>query len=413
LNPLEMQCLKDEGRCFHCKQTGHTSRRCPKKQEGECSSCSADSSKETDDKDSKTVVGESTQTWKPNGHGNVHVTRQGEDGQQVWAKYIHFETVGSEPMVYGIMDEDEAIYEEPLRAAPCYDTFPFPAPTEGSYHAFLNVHDFDRTAIKEVEALEDHGILAELYRYKRYELEETSIRHEEVQERLALDMKERWRLLQRKLLEAKKREVIQKLKEAKVQGRLLERRYAQQASKEQINGELELIGSSQKKEIRSIAIQTLEVRTCLYCGEASHESIICSQPHFRCTKLGGCHVKDTHQWFYPQTRCLASPSHPSELKDKKYRAWTKHVETEESTDLCHDETRDPKRQKRTRNDEEGGQALEVLMCRGQALEDLMRPWIATHVEERSSSTRYSQKERESRPKVSRPRYQIIRQQGPL
>jgi len=50
-----------------------------------------------------------------------------------------------------------------LRATPCYDTFPFPAPIEGFYHTFLNIHDFDRTAIKEVEALEDHGILAEVY----------------------------------------------------------------------------------------------------------------------------------------------------------------------------------------------------------------------------------------------------------
>src|SRR5712672_2782656 len=182
LNPLEIQRLRDEGRCFYCKQMGHTSRRCPKKQGGKRPPCSDDSSKGMDDEDSNMGVGESNQTWKPNGHGNVHVTRQGEDGQQAWAKYIRFETVRGEPMVYGIMDDDEAIYEEPLRAAPCYDTFPFPTPIEGSYHAFLNVHDFDRTAIKEVEALEDHGILAELYQYKRYELEETSIHHEEVQE---------------------------------------------------------------------------------------------------------------------------------------------------------------------------------------------------------------------------------------
>jgi len=179
-------------------------------------------------------------------------------------------------MVYGIMDNNETIYEEPLRATPCYDTFPFPAPIEGSYHTFLNVHDFDRTALREVEALEDHGILAEVYQYKRYELDETRIHHEEVQEQLALDMKERRRLLQRKLLEAKKREVIQKLKEAKVQGRLLEQRYAQKASEERISGELELVEGSQKKETRSIAIQTLEVDVCLYCGKTSHESVTCT-----------------------------------------------------------------------------------------------------------------------------------------
>src|SRR5712672_3351854 len=275
-DPQEMRRLKEEGRCFHCEQTGHLFKQCPKKQNRQQPPYSRGSSEVMDNEDSSTVVGEPSQTWKPNGHGNVHVTRQGEDGQQAWAKYIRFETVRGEPMVYGIMDDDETIYEEPLRAAPCYDTFPFPAPIEGSHYTFLNVHDFDRTAIKEVEALEDHGILAELYRYKRYELDETSIRHEEVQERLALDMKEQRRLLQRKLLEAKKREVIQKLKEAKVQGRLLEQRYAQKASEEQIGGELELVTGSQKKETRSVAIQTLEVDACLYCGKTSHESVTCT-----------------------------------------------------------------------------------------------------------------------------------------
>ena len=301
-------------------------------------------------------------------------------------------------MVYGIMDNDETIYEEPLRAVPCYDTFPFPAPTEGSYHAFLNVHDFDHTAIKEVEALEDHGILAELYRYKRYELEETSIRHDKVQERLALDMKEQQRLLQRKLLEAKKREVIQKLKEAKIQERLLEQHYIQKASERRINGELEPVEGSQKKETRSIATQTLEVDVCLYCDRTDHESVVCPQPHSRCTKLKGCYVEDMHPWFYPRTRCLALPSYPSSGREgNKHRAWTKQVETKEDAALSHSETREPKRQKRTRNDGERGQALEDLMC----------PWIATHIEERSSSIHYHQEEGEPQPKVSQPRYQII------
>ena len=354
------------------------------------------------------MVGEPSQTWKLNGHGNVHVTKQGPGEQQDWAKYIHFETVNGKPMVYGIMDNDETIYEEPLRVAPCYDTFPFPAPIEGSYHAFLNIHDFDRTALKEVEALEDHGILAEVYRYKRYELDETRIRHEEVQERLALDRKEQRQLLQRKLLEAKKHEVIQKLKEAKVQGPLLEQHYAQKASEERIGRELELVEDSQKKETRSIAIQTLEVEVCLYCGETSHESVACLQPHSCCTKLKGCCVGDTHLWFYPRTQCPASPSHlSSEQKGKEYQAWTKQVETEEDMALSHNDAREAKRQKRTRNDEE----------------DLMHPWIATHIEERSSSIRYSLGKRVSQPManrtkylgggVSQPSYQIVQQQGPL
>jgi len=272
--------------------------------------------------------------------------------------------------------------------------------------------------------LEDHGILAELYRYKRYKLEETSICHEEVQERPALDMKERRRLLQRKLLEAKKREVIQKLKEAKVQGRLLEQRYAQKASEERIGGELELVTGSQKKETRSVAIQTLEVDACLYCGKTSHKSVICLQPHSCCTKLKGCCVEDTHPWFYPKTQCPTSPSHlSSEKKGEEYRAWTRQVETEEEMTLSHNDVREAKRQKRTRNDEEGGQALEVLMRGGQALKDLMHPWIATHVEERSSSIRYSLGKRVSQPManrtkylgggVSQPSYQIVQQQGPL
>ena len=173
-------------------------------------------------------------------------------------------------------------------------------------------------------------------------------------------------------------------------------------------------GLNARKSVTSIAIQTLEVYVCLYCDKTGHESVVCPQPHSRCMKLKGCYVEDTHPWFYPRTKCLASPSYPSSgLEGNENRAWTKQVETEGDTALCRSETREPKRQKRTRNDEEGGRALEVLMRGGQALEDLMRPWIATHVEERSSSTRYSQKERESRPKVSRPRYQIIRQQGPL
>jgi len=78
-------------------------------------------------------------------------------------------------MVYGIMDNNKTIYEEPLRAAPCYNTLPFLAPIERSYQTFLNNHNFNETAIKEVETLEDHGILAEVCQYKRYELEETSI----------------------------------------------------------------------------------------------------------------------------------------------------------------------------------------------------------------------------------------------
>jgi len=91
--------------------------------------------------------------------------------------------------------------------------------------------------------------------------------------------------------------------------------------------------------------------------------------------------------------------------------------------LPHNDEREAKRQKRTRNDEEGGQALEVLMRGGQALEDLMRPWIATHVEERSSSICYSLGERVSQPManrtkylgggVSQPSYQIVQQKGPL
>src|SRR5712675_1776248 len=126
-------------------------------------------------------------------------------------------------------------------------------------------------------------------------------------------MKKRRRLLQRKLLEAKKCEVIQKLKEAKIQGRLLERRYVQKASEERIAEELKLVTSSQKKETRSIAIhiQTLEVNACLYCGKTSHKSVICLQPHSRCTKLKGCYVEDMHPWFYPRTKCPASPSYPS------------------------------------------------------------------------------------------------------
>jgi len=294
LEPQEMQHLKDHGRCFHCKRKGHKSQQCPRKQGRQHSSSPTGDDDGTDNEDLRTVVEEPSQTWKENGYGNVHVTRQGHDGQQEWAKYIRFETMEGEPMVYGIMDNDETIHEEPLRAAPCYDTFPFPTPIEGSYQNFLNAHNFNQTAIKEVEALGDCGILAEVYQYKRYELEETSIRHEEVQERLALDMKKRWRLIQRRVLEAKKHEVIQKLKEAKVQGCLLEQRYRKE---ERIDRRPEPI----KKERRSIAVQTVKTHMCQYCGKTGHGSVVCPQPHFHCTKLRGCQVEDTHPWFYPRT----------------------------------------------------------------------------------------------------------------
>jgi len=31
MDPKEMQCLKSEGRCFHCKTQGYMSQQCPKK----------------------------------------------------------------------------------------------------------------------------------------------------------------------------------------------------------------------------------------------------------------------------------------------------------------------------------------------------------------------------------------------
>jgi len=67
--PCKQNCLRAEGRCFLCKETGHLWQACPK--EGM-----------VDDEDLETVVEELSQTWKENGYGNIYVTRQGQDGQQ-------------------------------------------------------------------------------------------------------------------------------------------------------------------------------------------------------------------------------------------------------------------------------------------------------------------------------------------
>jgi len=126
----ELNLLQSEGRCFHCKRKGHLRQECPAKV----------SQAAKNQEDEKTVVEELSQTWKPNGHRNVYLTRHGQGGQEESARYICFETVNGEPMVYGLMSSDETIHEEPLRAAPCYNTFPFEAPIEGSYQGILNCH---------------------------------------------------------------------------------------------------------------------------------------------------------------------------------------------------------------------------------------------------------------------------------
>jgi hypothetical protein len=162
--------------------------------------------------------------WTPNtGFSNISI--QQRDGMFADAKYVHFAIENQEPYIYGCDGVGMAEYKQKLYTSADHNLYAH-NPDETQLDDFLDESYFQHASLRGVELLEDMGVHADVYCYRKYDRQKKEIRKEKrAWERLEWELTEKYRLIREKedRAEQEKKLAGEQLARARVRAQIYER----------------------------------------------------------------------------------------------------------------------------------------------------------------------------------------------
>jgi len=213
-----------------------------------------------------------------------------------------------EPMITGTMGRGLPHHTGPLYAAPCYDVF-----REHSDDGDLTPFGLDkylgRELVESAGLLNDYGVAGEIYQFQSADQQLKSLHscHRGLQLSLAAARRAE-ELIEEDITiqEGRKQGAEEQLVRAKVRSRIRQQMHAVDSDHSHRNDKQNPHWDKPEHRVTTGQLEEIYVQndsTCL-CGEVEcrwcrdqHDKEHCGDPHFRCTRQGGCNVPSTHVFY--------------------------------------------------------------------------------------------------------------------